>query len=84
MELDGDLGTLVVHGLDEVREPGAEAVVVDPHGVSDSAAEHPVDRRVLGDDQADAATGAGAEVLDQSLIHRSPGGGELGEDRRLY
>ena len=78
VELDGDLRALVVHGFDEIGQAADEAVVVDPDRVPDGAADFPVDRCVLEDDEPDAAPGAGPVVLDELVVDLAVGAWRTG------
>ena len=65
VQLGGDAPALVVNGLRELPERGTEVVVVQPSGIPRRPADLPVDRRVLEDDQADAA----ADVHNRHVAH---------------
>src|SRR5207342_2805160 len=70
-------------GVDEVGQATDEPVMVDADRVPDRAADLPVDRGVLGDDQSDPAPGPGPMVLDDLVVDLAERAGELGEDRCL-
>jgi hypothetical protein len=84
VQLHGNLRAFTVDRVDQVAECANEPVMVDSHRVTRGAPDLPIDRGILGDDQTNAASGAGSMVFDELIVNLTEGAGELSEDRCLH